>query len=166
VLVPKARLGVVVLTNRNPSFLSEAVTKTVIDRYLGLPEKDWNAYYVKLDKKRQDDKNKKESDIKAQRRADTKPSRDLKAYAGAYRHPAYGQAIISAGKDGLSIQWSNFQLPLEHWHLDTFRNIAPGEYVLEGEFLVFNFEADGSVRSFRWLGQEFVRQNATKKPAA
>ena len=166
VLVPKARLGVVVLTNRNPSFLSEAVTKTVIDRYLGLPEKDWNAYYVKLDNKQQANKKKKESDIKAQRLADTKPSRELKAYAGAYRHPAYGQAVISAGKDGLSIQWSSFQLSLEHWHHDTFRNIAPGEYVLEGEFLVFNFEADGSIRSFRWLGQEFVRQNATKKPAA
>jgi CubicO group peptidase (beta-lactamase class C family) len=166
VLVPKARLGIVVLTNRNPSFLPEAVTKTVIDRYLGLPEKDWNAYYLKLDKKREADKQKKESDIKAKRLADTKPSRDLKAYAGSYRHPAYGQAVISAGKAGLSIQWSNFQLSLEHWHHDTFRNIAPGEYVLEGEFLVFNFEADGGIRSFRWLGQEFLRQNATKKPAA
>ncbi len=166
VLMPKAKLGVVVLTNRNPSFLPEAVTKTVIDRYLGLPEKDWNAHFVKLDKKQLADKDKKEAGIKAKRSADTKPSHDLKAYTGKYEHPAYGKAVISTDKDGLAIQWSTFNLKLEHWNYDTFRNIAPGEYVLEGEFLVFDFETDGKVRSVRWLGQEFLRPKETKKAAA
>jgi CubicO group peptidase (beta-lactamase class C family) len=166
VLVPKAKLGIVVVTNRNPSFLTEALTKTVIDRYLALPDKDWNAHYVNLDKAQQAVKGKKEAGIKAKRSADTKPSLDLQAYAGVYNHPAYGKAVISAGKDGLSIRWSTFDVPLKHWHHDTFRGVAPGEYVLEGEFLVFNFEADGSIRNFRWLGQEFVRQKALKKAAA
>jgi CubicO group peptidase (beta-lactamase class C family) len=163
VLVPKAKLGVVVLTNRNPTFLTEAVTKTVIDRYLGLPDKDWNAYYVKLDKKQTSDKEKKEAGIKAKRVADAKPSHELKSYAGSYEHPAYGKANISAGKDGLSIQWSNFDLKLEHWHYDTFRNIAPGEYGLDGEFLVFAFEVDGSVKGVRWLGQDFAKRKDGKK---
>ena len=87
-------------------------------------------------------------------------------YAGTYDHPAYGKAVISAGKDGLSIQWSNFNLPLQHWHYDTFRNVAPAEYALEGEFLVFNFEADGGVRCMHWLGQEFQKQTGSKKTAA
>jgi CubicO group peptidase (beta-lactamase class C family) len=163
VLVPKAKLGLVVLTNRNPSSLTEAVAKTVIDRYLGLPDKDWNAYYVKLEKKQIADRAKKEAGLKAKRVADTKPSHELKSYAGKFAHPAYGNAVISAGKDGLSVQWSNFDLKLEHWHYDTFRGIAPGEYVLEGEFLVFNFEPDGSVKSVRWLGQEFLKQKEGKK---
>jgi CubicO group peptidase (beta-lactamase class C family) len=162
VLVPKYKLGMVVLTNRNPTALPEAVTKSIVDRYLGLPEKEWNACFLKLNKKQRADKDKKEAGIKAKRVADTKPSHELKKYAGTYAHPAYGKAVISAGKDGLSIQWSNFKLPLEHWHYDTFRNVAPGEYVLEGEFLVFNFEADGSVRGMRWLGQEFQRQKGKK----
>ena len=55
------------------------------------------------------------------------------------------------------MQWSNFQVPLQHWHYDTFRLIAPGEYVLEGEFLVFTFEADGKIRGVRLLGQEFSK---------
>jgi CubicO group peptidase (beta-lactamase class C family) len=163
VLVPKAKLGIVVLTNRNPSFLTEAVTKSVVDRYLGLPDKDWNAFYIKLEKKQSADKAKKEAGIKAKRTADTKPSHELKYYAGTYDHPAYGKAVISAGNDGLSIQWSSFDLKLEHWHYDTFRNIAPGEYVLEGEFLVFAFEADGAVKSMRWLGQDFMKQKEGKK---
>ena len=158
VLVPKHKLGMVVLTNHNPSALPEAVTKSIVDRYLGLPEKDWNAHFLKLDKKQRAVKDKKEAGIKAKRVADTKPSHELKLYAGAYDHPAYGKAVISAGTDGLEIQWSNFKLPLKHWHYDTFRNSAPGEYVLEGEFLVFNFEADGGVRGMRWLGQEFQKQ--------
>ena len=165
-LAPKAKLGVVVLTNRNPSFLTEAVAKTVIDRYLGLPDKDWNDYYVKLDKKQRAEKDKKDAGIKAKRVADTKPSRELQSFAGTYDHPAYGKAIISASKDGLSIQWSSFKLPMEHWHHDTFRTIAPGEYVLENDMLVFTFEADAGVRGFRWLGQEFGRQKVNKKGAA
>ena len=157
-LVPKAKLGLVVLSNRNPSYLTEAVGMTIVDRYLGLPVKDWNAHYVKLDKKQRADRIKKESGVKAKRIADTKPSQVLKSYAGTYEHPAYGKAIISTNKDGLSIAWSSFKVPLEHWHHDTFRNIAPGEYVLEGEFLVFNFDTDAGVRSIRWLGQEFMKK--------
>lgn len=162
-LVPKAKLGVVVLTNRNPSVLPQALTKAIIDPFLGLPEKDWNAYFLKLEKKQRTDKDKKEAGIKAKRKAGTKPSRELKHYAGTYEHPAYGKATISVERDALSIQWSSFRLPLEHWHYDTFRDVAPGEYVLEGEFLVFTLDADGEVRSARWLGQEFVKQKGSRK---
>jgi CubicO group peptidase (beta-lactamase class C family) len=161
-LAPNAKLGVVVLTNRNPSFLTEAVARTVVDRFLALPDKDWNDYYVKLDKKQRAEKAKKEAGIKAKRMPNTQPSRDLTAFAGTYDHPAYGKATILATKDDLTIQWSSFKLPLQHWHYDTFRTFAPGEYVLENEFLVFNFEADAGVRSFRWLGQEFMRQKGKK----
>ena len=42
---------------------------------------------------------------------------------------------------------------------------SAGGYLLEREFLVSATEADGGIRSFRWLGQEFVMKNATKKPA-
>ena len=103
--------------------------------------------------------------IKAKRIANTKPSRELTAFVAMYTHPAYGEAKVAASEAGLSIQWSSFHVPLEHWHHDTFRNVAPNEYVLEGEFLVFNFEADGAIRGFRWLGQDFIRQKATKKAA-
>src|ERR1051325_10052156 len=161
-LAPNAKLGVVVLTNRNPSFLTEAVARTVVDRFLALPDKDWNDYYVKLDKKQRAEKAKKEAGIKAKRMPNTQPSRDLTAFAGTYDHPAYGRAPSLATKDALTIQWSSFKLPLQHWHYDTFRTFAPGEYVLENEFLVFNFEADAGVRSFRWLGQEFMRQKGKK----
>jgi CubicO group peptidase (beta-lactamase class C family) len=164
-LAPKHKLGIVVMTNRNPSALPEALTRTIVDRFLGLSDRDWNGYYAKLEAKQRAERKKKEAGIQAKRIADTKPSRELKAFAGAYEHPAYGKAEISAGKDGLLIQWSTFKVPLEHWHHDTFRNIAPGEYVLEGEFLVFNFEADGAIRSMRWLGQEFTRHKESKKSA-
>jgi CubicO group peptidase (beta-lactamase class C family) len=163
VLVPKAKLGVVVVTNRNPTYLTEAVSMAVVDRYLDRPEKDWNDYFVKLDKKQAADRSKKEAGIKAKRIADTKPSRELKNFAGVYEHPAYGKAVIHADKDALSVEWSTFKIPLQHWHHDTFRNVAPGEYVLEGEFLVFNFEADGSLRGMRWLGQDFARQKEKAK---
>jgi CubicO group peptidase (beta-lactamase class C family) len=162
VLVPKAKLGMVVLTNRNPSHLPEALTKAIVDRCLNLPEKDWNAYFLREEKKQFAEKNKKESFITANKVAGTKPSHDLKAYAGSYDHPAYGKATITEGKDGLSMRWGNFNVPLNHWHYDTFRIHAPGEYVMEGEFLVFNFNPDGSVMSIRWLGQEFMKPRKGK----
>ncbi|MBI1832218.1 MAG: DUF3471 domain-containing protein, partial [Planctomycetes bacterium] len=164
VLVPKAKLGVVVLGNRNPSFMTEAVAKALVDRFLKLPAKDWNEYSLGLEKKQRAEKGKKEAALAAKRIRDTKPSRDLSAFAGTYHHPGYGKAVISAAGNRLSIQWSSFDLRLEHWHHDTFRNVAPGEYVLEGEFLVFNFEADGRIRGFRWLGQDFARKAKSENP--
>lgn len=157
VIVPKSKLGVVVLGNRNPSYMTEAVAKTIMDRFLNLPNKDWNGYYLGLEKKLRAEKAKKEASIASKRVRNTKPSRELSSFAGVYQHPGYGKAVIAADDDGLLIRWSSFNVRLEHWHHDTFRNVAPGEYVLEGEFLVFNFEADGSIRGFRWLGQDFAR---------
>ena len=100
VLVPRAKLGIVVMTNRNPSALPEALTKTIMDRYLNLPEKDWNAYFLKQDKKALAEKGKKESAVKAKRVAGTKPSHDLKTYAGTYENPAYGKAVDRRGQGG------------------------------------------------------------------
>ena len=51
----------------------------------------------------------------------TQPSLELAAYAGRYRHPAYGTIEVRAGEDRLEIVYDGFRIGLEHYHYDVFR---------------------------------------------
>jgi CubicO group peptidase (beta-lactamase class C family) len=56
------------------------------------------------------------------RTKDTKPSRELEAYAGVYEDPLYGAMTVRHEKGALSLQFARGDIAdLEHWHYDTFR---------------------------------------------
>src|SRR5262245_27263919 len=56
VLIPDKKLGVVVFGNLTPSTFPEALSKSLVDKMLGLPAEDWNAYYTAEDKKQAADR--------------------------------------------------------------------------------------------------------------
>jgi uncharacterized protein DUF3471 len=119
-LVPKAKLGLVILSNLDVEPMPHALQNSLLDYLLGLPKKDWNALMMPaLEKARANlEASNKERDAK--RHKDTKPSRSLDAYTGTYEEPAYGQAVVSL-KDGvLQLQWNRFKSPLNHFHFHTF----------------------------------------------
>jgi CubicO group peptidase (beta-lactamase class C family) len=72
---------------------------------------------------------------KARRKLDTKPSRELAAYAGKYSDPLYGEIEVSLadGKLSLSIGKGETRVAdLEHWHHDTFRTVWRRRWLGEG----------------------------------
>ncbi|HZP80114.1 MAG TPA: serine hydrolase [Chthonomonadaceae bacterium] len=154
-LVPQAKLGVIILANRDGNAMPEALRNSFFDQLLNLPKRDWNALTTELTAKAEEEQKKKEAEREEKRHKDTKPSRELAAYTGAYEEPAYGTAHVTLENDALRLQWSSFNLPLAHFHFDTFT--ARGDYPSINEPVVFNLNAEGEVETLRVLNVEFKK---------
>ena len=93
-LVPDARLGVVVLENVDERGAFDALAWTVADSYLGAPPTDW----IKSLKVADDAQENAAASATAQRDSlheREKPSQPRAAYAGRYRDSWYGDATVT-----------------------------------------------------------------------
>ncbi len=152
-LVPKAKLGVALLTNCEEGNMLSAAGHRLLDHLLGLKEKEWVAFY----KKRPEGEAKRPA---VPRKAGTKPQRELPAYAGKYLNPAYGVLTVKEDGAGLALEWSSFRVALPHYHYDTFEAKAakggePGR--LDGELATFALDGDGNVALVKFLGRTWLR---------
>lgn len=154
-LVPKAKLGVAVLANLNGTQMPEAACYNVVDLLLGLPKKDWNVSISESAKQLEAETNKALMARMAARKKDTKPSRELAAYAGTYEDAGYGKAEISLDGETLALGWSSFKTKLQHFHFDTF---SPTEPRLLTEQVQFTLGADGEVNGLNFQGIHFKKR--------
>ena len=164
VLVPKAKVGIVLLMNSgvgaSTTSMHLAVTNNLLDQVLGLPKKDWNDYYLGQAKKLEAAEKARLAEREAKRHQGTKPSRELEAYAGAYDEPAYGPLTVAPKDGGLVLEWSSFKCRLEHWHFDTF--VIREDNPLRDQLVVFALGADGEVATLRALEVEFKKVKAKR----
>jgi CubicO group peptidase (beta-lactamase class C family) len=142
VLVPDAKLGIVLLNNLQDTRMNLALGNSLIDQLLGLPKQDWNAYLLEQVKKEQSAAIERQKEREKKRQPDAKPSRDLTAFAGEYKEPAYGvcRVVLEDGK--LVWRWSTFTCPLEHFENDTFLGKHP---TLGAVYFTFHFGSDGTM---------------------
>lgn len=157
-LLPRDRYGIAVLSNLADSTLPVAVRNSIADHLLRLPSKDWAQGYRDRTARQEAETKKREQERESQRHRNTRPSRELAAYAGAFEHPAYGTATVAAAEGGLTLQWSKATLPLEHFHFDVFRT-PKGHDALSGQLVEFRLDAKGGVSTVRFAGQDFARRN-------
>ncbi|MBM4073348.1 MAG: serine hydrolase [Planctomycetes bacterium] len=153
-LVPEARLGFVLLNNLHETQMNLAISNTLVDLFLGLPAKDWNAYFLELQKADVEEQKMHALMLRKHQQRGTRTSRALPAYAGTYEDIAYGKARVTHEKDGLVVHWSRFRWPLEHFHYDTFLG---NDDVLIDTPIVFVLGPDGAVATLRMLGRDFTR---------
>lgn len=152
VLLPDRKAGFAVFANLSRTKLNPALGNTLIDRLLGLPAKDWNAAFLKLDEQEAaEKKTEREARAKA-RKADRSPTRPEAELAGDYSAPAYGPGTLVLGEKP-EWRFSTFKVPLEHWQEDTYRATG-GPF--EDELLELTGENGRVVARFR--GIEFVRK--------
>ena len=83
-LIPKKNLGVMVLTNFADNSLTTALTYRILDKLLGLPERDWSVEFLKRQKKGAERRKKREQELQAKRAKGTKPSLKLEESTGRY----------------------------------------------------------------------------------
>jgi CubicO group peptidase (beta-lactamase class C family) len=149
-LVPRAGLGIVVLTN-GESPLSTAVAWRLLDHYLGLPPTDWVRMLAEYVRAREAEASEVERRAAGTRRRDSRPSLPLAQYAGRYTDQMYGDVTIGRESGKLVLRFSHSPAltgELEHWHYDTFvarwrqRNI-PDAYV------TFALGPDGSIETMK-----------------
>jgi CubicO group peptidase (beta-lactamase class C family) len=119
-LVPEERLGIVLLNNLDQTRMNLALSNALLDALLGLPRQDWNAVGLAAVRRAEADRAAEERERLAKRHLNTRPSRELLAYAGKYEHPAYGIVEVTVTPRGLVWRWNDFQGRLEHFHFDTF----------------------------------------------
>jgi CubicO group peptidase (beta-lactamase class C family) len=136
-LVPRARLGIVLLNNLDRTQMNQSLLNSLLDHLLGLPRRDWNRYH--LDLKVADDRRvaKEEREREAKIRHDTQPSLPLRDYVGTYSHKAAGEIEIASDGKTLRFSWQRLHGNLEHSQFDTFSGLD-----LRGKEILFTFEID------------------------
>jgi hypothetical protein len=159
-LVPKARLGIAILSNLGRTQMPEALRNNLVEMILELPRRDWNAFYLGHHKKQLEETRTRQKEREAKQQKGTKPSHDLAAYAGTFDDPAYGPVTVTVDGESLVLKWSTFTARLEHFHYDTFTARGDSK-VLDnplGEVpIVFTLNADGAVTAVNLLSVDFKR---------
>jgi len=157
-LLPDRGIGVAVMANIGRGFGLIALRNTLIDSLLhATPSRDWNAVYLDVEKKAEERADQLKKDRQAKRLPNTKPSRELTAYAGTYHDPAYGDAIVALENDQLVLRWSRVVIPLAHYNYDTFLAVSDPDDI--DETVQFALAPDGSVRAMTVFGEEFTKKD-------
>ncbi len=120
-LLPTEKVGIVLLNNLDKTKMNIALGNALIDHVCGLPAKDWNAYFLKVE---QDERDAKRVEINQRNNArvlGTRPSIPLEKFTGEYEEAAYGIGKVVFTDGQFSWQWSTFRSPLEHFQDNVFR---------------------------------------------
>ena len=151
VLLPERGLGFAIFANLHQTKLNLALGNALTDQLLGLTTKDWNRYYLEAETAEKIERTAAKAKLKADRKAEEKPSFELEKAAGEYSHAAYGRCSVEFVKCALVWKYSTFRVNLEHWQGNRFRAT---EGLFEDEF--FDFEVEqGGVVAVRFRGIEF-----------
>lgn len=147
VLIPEENIGFVVLTNNeSPSY--RIMMAKIRDVFVNAAKRDWNEEEKTQEAKSKVEEAKEVKKIDDARVKNTKPSLELKNYAGTYASQMYGDVTIAeeAGKLVMRLGPApNFVADLEHWHLDTFQiHWRPSvHYNFPRGFVTFTIDKDG-----------------------
>lgn len=156
-LIPKAKLGLAVLSNLDHTYLNYALSNSLVDRLLGMPYKDWNGIVQEALAKSDEERLAETKAFYAGRKRGTKPSLPLEEFVGRYEDVAYGPCDIKLEKRKLVWHWGRMKSPLEHFHEDMF--VGTGEILLAD--VPFQFQAAaGQIASFRVIDRVFRRTKA------
>ncbi|HEX7089153.1 MAG TPA: serine hydrolase [Longimicrobiales bacterium] len=157
--IPEKNVGWVILTNTSYNGLYTALSNYLLDTFLGGDRKDWNAIALARWKEQRARAEAARARLEEQRARGTRPSLALEKYAGVYTDSMYGDLRIVHGPAGLRLSWGPYQdVPLEHWHYDTFT--AEGSGLGDGRtFVTFRLNARAEVAAVEVSGlEDFERQ--------
>jgi CubicO group peptidase (beta-lactamase class C family) len=141
-LLPELGCAVAVYTNVEDGYTSLGLRNAILDRLVGAPPFDW----LSAMQRRRDEVQAaalKETGGRAPTKPAGGPSLPLRAYAGRYRDPWYGDIVVALKDNGLTIDFTHtavFKSKLEPWGPDTFRTAFAPE---AGEDAVVKFAVAG-----------------------
>ncbi len=148
-MVPRSRLGIVLLCNLHHSRMNIALSNSLLEILLKLPHRDWNRTVAEAARRDRAEADREELEDRKRRLLPTRPTRELNGYAGVYEHPAYGAVRVSLESGRLIWQWHRYSAALVHCYYDTFA--LPIEIMGEPR-VVFALDAKGVVARMKVLG--------------
>lgn len=157
-LLPRRNSGFVLLSNLGRGMALVALRNTLADMLTGKPPREWNSYYLMVDRKADEKAEKEKAERNAKRKPGTSPSHPLDAYAGVYENGAYGSARVTLVNGALVLQWNQLTIPLTHFHYDVFT--AESEVDDVDEDVTFTLSPDSEIESLTLFGERFARRSS------
>ncbi len=120
-MIPKEKLGVVVLTNGHQSPIM-AATYYALDQLLKTGNKDWSDDMLAR-RKKADKNDNRITEIQEAQVKNTKGTVERDAYAGKYQSDIYGGIEVKIENNKLRLYFEDaprLSATLEHWHYDTY----------------------------------------------
>lgn len=152
-LINDEHFGVYIFGNLDHTELRHALMYKAMDLFVFNDNKNnWSDTMYTMYKGFRDGARKREKDFEAKRVLNTKPSLELKEYAGSYSNELYGDAVIKLDGDSLVLSLpNNINLKLSHWHYNTF--VGKYEYEWFGKDMInFTLNTEGKVAGFNLGG--------------
>jgi CubicO group peptidase (beta-lactamase class C family) len=148
--IPAEKLGVVILTNKIPHSLINALFYHVMDSFFGAPQTDWDEVFWQRDLElEQKEQEKKQAAI--QQMSHAPASKPLAEYAGDYESNVYGPATIRLEEGQLLLSLSAHPAiygQLEPWDADTFE-CKWTDPVFDRSLIPFKLSESGQPVEFR-----------------
>lgn len=143
--MPRDRIGVVVLTNKNGSPLPQLIALRAFDHLLELePSPMAQRLKAQSDAAKAAAETGKQASL-GERKPKTSPSHPLPDYGGEYREAGYGSAELTVDGKKLRLKANGIETTLDHWHYDVFR-AESGD--VEGMMLQFLTNLRGDIDGF------------------
>ncbi len=93
-LLPKEKLGIVVLTNTDQNGFYNTLKWEIIDVYLGLPYRNYDNFVFDRVRKQNEEKEKQLVEWRDSVKLNIKPELNLSEFEGKYKHEVYGYAEL------------------------------------------------------------------------
>lgn len=146
--MPNDKIGMMILSNRSGTPLPGILSRQVYDRLLGLEPIDWSKRIKDEQEKQKKAAEEAKKKSATARKEGTRPSHELKEYAGEYENPAYGVAKIELDGTALALSFNGITVPMKHYHYDYFEiGDTPRESLKEVK-LQFATTQKGEIGSF------------------
>lgn len=156
-LIPDQKLGIIVLTNTSEAggFLMEAISRSILDRYLGMDEFDWTAS-IAVDAKRwretgDQTAHKVWEQVEAARQTKVDPS----AYLGEYVDPWFGTIRVVLEGDRLWFRADRspkLNGPMQYYQANTFAIRWEYQDMNADAFAIFALDENGKAQSIKMKG--------------
>ncbi|MCI0376466.1 MAG: serine hydrolase [Gemmataceae bacterium] len=154
-LVPKAKLGIVLLNNLDHTPMNLALSNALVDHLLGLPAKGWDKFLSGVHDALEAQEKERAKALRDRRKPNAKPLLGLPAYAGKFDNPAYGTMEIAHKMGKLYWRYRHWDVPLEHLEEEVF--LVNNELLTDAP-LEFQISRLKTADVFLFLGNPFQRQ--------
>lgn len=144
-MIPRERIGVVVLTNRSGAVLRDGLPFEIADRLLGLTSANLTTKYADIERKGFAGEAAAKSEGATDKKPNTKPSHALEEYAGRYSAPGYGPLDVKFDKGALQVTYHGFTSRLDHWHYDVFQAPTDRTSRLDSARVQFQTDLEGEI---------------------
>ncbi|MCL4787758.1 MAG: beta-lactamase family protein [Verrucomicrobia bacterium] len=151
-LVPELKLGVVLLSNKEPNKGLEALTYHILDHYLNAPVTDWIGAFRRAAEEEQAKADATVEALGEKRAKDSNPSLPLVNYAGAYVDSWYGEVTLTLENERLVLRFSRTPAlvgDLEHWQHDSFVVRWRDRRLNADAFVYFALNPDGAIDAMK-----------------